>query len=82
VLPVGIWFALTACGYVVMTMRALDPQRVNEAGLVGVMKSHGVTMMAIELMLLGAFTIAAIATDDFWVRRFNTTNDRKQKELP
>ena len=69
-LPVGVLFALTACAFVVMTMQGLDPQRAEEIGLVQLMANRGVAIMLGELAILGALTIAAIATDDFWTRRF------------
>jgi len=81
-LPAGILFVVTACAYVVMTMRTLNPHLADEAGLVSVMKQHGVTIMVIELVVLGAFTVAAIASDDFWVRRFQAANQAKRGELP
>jgi hypothetical protein len=78
-LPVGVCFVVTACAYVVMTMRGLDPRLANEAGLVGVMNHHGVLIMMAELAVLGVFTVAAIASDDFWVRRFEAANARGRK---
>jgi hypothetical protein len=69
-LPVGVIFSLTACAFIVMTMRGLDPQSGDEAGLVGLMARHGVVIMGVELALLGLLTIAAISSDDFWLRRF------------
>jgi hypothetical protein len=76
-LPAGVAFALTACAYVVMTMRGLDPRIANEAGLVGVMNHHGVSIMMTELAVLGVLTFAAIFSDDFWMRRFEAAEERK-----
>jgi formate-dependent nitrite reductase membrane component NrfD len=76
-LPVGVLFALTACAFVVMMMQAGGPQRVAEDGLIRVMERHGIAIMTLELGLLAIFTIAAIATDDFWVRRFEATGARE-----
>jgi hypothetical protein len=69
-LPVGAIFALTACAFVVMTLRALEPQPMEETGMVVVMQRHGVMIMTVELAVLGILTVAAIASDGFWVRRF------------
>jgi uncharacterized membrane protein len=82
-LPVGVVFALTACAFVVMTMRGRDPQHVEQTGLVGLMEHHGVMMMIVELVVLAVLTFAAIASDDFWVRRFEAVRQRqgKTKEL-
>ncbi len=73
-LPVGIAFALTACAFVVMTMRGLDPQNEESTGLIQLMERHGVIIMIGELTLLGLLTFAAIATDDFWQRRFDAAH--------
>ncbi len=76
-LPVGVLFALTACAFVVMTMQGADPQRPAEIGLVALMAKHGVAIMVGELAVLGTLTIAAIATDDLWTRRFEAAQARQ-----
>jgi hypothetical protein len=75
-LPVGVLFALTACAFVVMTMRGQDPQRGAETGLVAILAEHGVWIMGVELGALAILTVAAIASDDFWMRRLARANDR------
>ena len=72
-LPVGVLFAVTACAFVVMTMQGADPQRAEETGLIALMSRHGVMIMLVELAVLGVLTLAAIATDDFWTRRFEAS---------
>jgi hypothetical protein len=79
VLPVGTLFAVTACAYLVMTMLGLDPQHVEPTGLVRLMDRHGIVIMLAELALLGLLTVAAIATDDFWVRRFEAAEKPNSK---
>jgi hypothetical protein len=79
VLPVGILFAITACAYLVMTLLGLDPQHAEATGLVRLMDRHGVVIMLAELALLGLLTVAAIATDDFWMRRFEAAENQKQQ---
>ena len=69
---VGIAFALTACAYSVMTVRGLDPHSVDEGGLVGIMDRHGLTIMIVELVVLGLLTCAAIGTDNYWISRFES----------
>jgi hypothetical protein len=83
-IPVGVIFALTACSYMVMTYRGLDPHSANEVGLPGLMNHYGLTIMGVELALLGILTIAAIATDDFWTRRFEAAQarDNSKPEAP
>ena len=71
-LPVGVLFGITACAFVVMTMQGLDPQRAEETGLIRLMARHGVAIMVSELAVLGLLTIAAITTDEFWTRRFES----------
>lgn len=68
-LVVGVVFAISACAYGVMTVRGLDPQRADEGGLVGLMDQHGLTIMVVELVLLGLLTVLAIGTDEYWSRR-------------
>jgi hypothetical protein len=76
-LPAGVLFAVTACAFVVMTMQGADPQRGEETGLIRLMARHGMLIMLVELAVLGVLTIAAIASDDFWTRRFEARNSEK-----
>jgi hypothetical protein len=76
-LPAGVLFAITACAFVVMTMQSADPQREQAAGLIRLMARHGMLIMLVELVVLGVLTIAAIATDDFWTRRFGSRESEK-----
>jgi len=78
-LPVGVAFALTACAFVVMMMRGSNPQHAEETSLIRLMELHGVSIMSVELAVLAALTIAAIATDDYWVRRFEAAESRRTK---
>jgi hypothetical protein len=70
-LPVGVLFVITACAYAVMTVQGLDPQRGPEAGLVGLMARQGTVIFLVELAVLAVLTIAAIATDEYWMRKNN-----------
>ena len=65
---VGVAFALSACAYGVMTVRGLDPHHADEGGLVGLMDQHGLTILVVELVLLGLLTALAIGTDEYWSR--------------
>jgi hypothetical protein len=78
-IPVGVIFAVTASSYMVMTFRGLDPHSMNEQGLPGLMNHWGMTIMGVELALLGVLTVAAIATDDFWTRRFEAAQNATTK---
>lgn len=76
-LPVGIAFAITACAYVVMTVRGSDPHQAEATGLIALLEQHGVAILIVEIVLLGLLTFAAIASDDFWTRRFEKRNQRQ-----
>ena len=65
-LVVGVVFAITACAYCVMTVRGLDPHSVDDEGLMGLMRQHGLTILVGELAALGVLTFAAIGTDGYW----------------
>ena len=68
--PAGIVFAVTACAYGVMTVRGLDPHHAANDGLIRLMEQRGLVILVVELALLAVLTVAAIGTDDFWMRRF------------
>ena len=82
--PVGVMFAITACAYLVMSMRVLDPRRAEDTALIGLLERHGTTILVIELVVLGVLTVAAIASDDFWMKRFESTGEREsnREEAP
>jgi hypothetical protein len=68
---VGVAFAITACAYGVMTfieLRGIMPA-AGRGVLIEFMKSHGVKLLAGELLILAVATTGAIATDRFWQRR-------------
>jgi hypothetical protein len=69
-LPMGVLFALTACAYVVMMVKTSGPGAEDATRLVQFMERHGILLMVAELAALGVLTVAAIASDDFWTRRF------------
>ena len=79
-IPVGVVFALTACMYVVMMVRAIGPQPGEATGMVQWMERHGMTTIIAELAALGVLTAAAIASDDFWTRRFESKQPRSGLE--
>ena len=75
-LPAGIVFAITACAYVVMTVRGSDPQQSEATGLIALLEQHGLAILIGEIALLGLLTFAAIASDDFWTRRHEAAQQR------
>ena len=72
---VGIAFAITACAYGVMTVRLLDPRMADEGGMVGLMDRHGLKLLVGELSVLAVLTVAAITSDDYFVRRAQRLSD-------
>jgi len=82
-LPAGVLFAITACAFVVMTLKGGDPQVGESTGLMQLLDRHGVLILVIELAVLGVLTAGAIVTDDFWTRRFETAQSRaNEQEAP
>lgn len=80
-LPVGILFAITACAYVVMMVQTADARQAEPMGLIAALEQHGVAILIVQLVVLGVLTFAAILSDDFWTRRFETRrqmNDERQ----
>ncbi len=72
---VGFAFVVTACAYGMMAYRDVTAaDGVGSAGLLHLMNAHGGTILAVEVVLLGLFTVGAIGTDEFWQRRQAATN--------
>ena len=77
----GVMFCLTACAYGVMTVQALQGVDFGTRDSAGAwlnrqMDAHGVTIMAIEIAVLGFSTIAAISTDRFFTVRGYSDADK------
>lgn len=73
-LMVGLLFFVTATAYFVMTLRADRFGRGAQQGqpgnaLMQFMDEHGGQLLTGELLVLGAFTFGAMATDGYWSRR-------------
>lgn len=67
---IGIAFSVTACAYMVMTVRGLKPADPAQAsGLITFLERHGFTLLMVELGVLALATVLAMATDDYWTRR-------------
>lgn len=71
----GVAFVLTAMSFWIMSLDRLqsagpaaDGQRAPHP-LVEWLDAHGMTALAVELVLLGIGTVGAIGTDDYWQRR-------------
>lgn len=80
---IGIAFTLTACAYGVMAFKVVRTKaEVAEDGegaaLLTYLDEHGATLMAVEVALLALCTVAAMATDRYWIRR----DERRAKQSP
>lgn len=82
----GIAFALTACAYSVMTLKAVrrtsDPQSADGTVLLEFLDEHGAALMAAELVLLAITTVAAISTDRYWMQRAYDEHQAGQASRP
>ena len=85
-IPVGVAFVISATAYGVMMVRDTagsdsgTPQ--EETGLLGFMDQHGVSILGIEVGLLGVFSLCAIGTDEFWFRRAAAKSKTPSSQLP
>lgn len=81
-LPVGVLFALTACAYAAMAVRALDVQRGEPSGLMRLLAERGLAILVVELAVLGVLCLAAIASDGYWERRHASRQSSEMPDLP
>lgn len=82
---IGIAFTLTACAYGVMAFKVVrTKERAADqpagAALLTYLDEHGAKLMAIELALLGLCSVAAMATDRYWIRREEKRASEMQRE--
>jgi hypothetical protein len=79
---VGLVFVITAAAYGVMATResraAISGEPVADHALMRWMHDHGNTALLTELVILGAATFGAIATDDYWQRRAERSKIKPQ----
>ena len=82
----GIAFAVTACAYSVMTLKAVRPGDAQEStggtALLAFIDQHGGQLMGGELALLAVATVGAIATDRYWMRRAYNEHRQQHPEPP
>ncbi|HRX79329.1 MAG: hypothetical protein H6821_14615 [Planctomycetaceae bacterium] len=70
----GVFFVVTACSYLVMTVNARDTSlggqdAASSKRFVEIVDRYGFAALMIELGVLAGATFAAIATDEYWTRR-------------
>jgi hypothetical protein len=67
----GVAFGITACAYVVMTVKMSTAAGIASAGdlpAVKFMSEHGGTVLIVELVVLAVTSFAAMATDSYWIK--------------
>jgi len=67
---VGVAFAFTALGYGVMSVKMLEPAKLEarDSAFIDFFDEHGAMLFLVELVLLAVLTLLAITTDGFWTR--------------
>jgi|EndMetStandDraft_5_1072996.scaffolds.fasta_scaffold1015289_1 hypothetical protein len=75
----GTAFAITACAYCVMTVRAVSPSASSAADSWGgkvmqFLDDYGMWLMLGEIVVLAIATIGAISTDRYWMKRASQKN--------
>jgi hypothetical protein len=69
----AVLFCITACSYCVMILKRSAEATFQEAGeaggLVGFLDTYGAYALSALVLTLAVFTVAAMATDDYWTRR-------------
>ena len=89
----GVLFVMTACSYLVMTIQGRDmstggSETPSRRRFVELVDRYGFTALMIELGTLAGATFAAIATDEYWMRRARSEaeqgadEDRQEGETP
>ena len=85
-LVAGVIFVVTACSYLVMTIKGRDTslgrqEDPSSKRFVEIVDRYGFAALMIELGVLAGATFAAIATDEYWTRRGDyEAQQRKNKE--
>ena len=68
----GVVFGITACAYGVMTVKMSTVEGIASTSQSPVMKflnDHGLTVLLVELALLGVACFAAMGTDSYWAKK-------------
>ncbi len=73
---VGFAFVVTVCAYWLMSLAVIrDPLGESPRdGLLGFLEEHGTALLISEVAALMVLCLAAIATDDFWMRIWDRRN--------
>lgn len=78
----GVAFTLTACAYGILMVRAQDPRSAGTVGaspLLAFLDKNGFVLLMAELAVLTIAGVAAMATDDYWTARRNSSSKQSAK---
>lgn len=84
-LVAGVIFVVTACSYLVMTIKGRDTslgrqEDPSSKRFVEIVDRYGFAALMIELGVLAGATFAAIATDEYWTRRADYETQQRKNE--
>lgn len=85
-LAVGLIFLVTVSAYGVLTVKMMSPESAGEivaaqSGIMFLLDQYGVTLLLIELAVLGVLTAAAIGSDDYWQARAEKNAQRSSADV-
>ena len=67
---VSVVFAVTACAYGVMALRAISPATAGgRHPLLEFLDHHGMVLLMVEVAVLAAVSFLAMGTDRYWTER-------------
>ncbi len=83
----GVAFTLTACAFGLLLLRSQRPEGLPAQGqsgyeLMELLNHHGVTIMLVELVGLGIFTVAAIWLDHVRGEKIRAAREAQNKTPP
>lgn len=77
--PVGVAFVVTSFSFGMMAYQQAQPGAISLDGKVGLMPlldRHGMMIIGVEVALIALFSCGAIATDEYWQRRDDKTDQK------
>ena len=78
---VGVVFGFTALGYGVMSVKMLEPSKLEarDSAFIEFFDEHGTMLFLVELALLAVLTLLAITTDGYWTRLAERRRAKKEE---
>lgn len=82
----GVFFVVTACSYLVMTIKGRDAslgarEDPSSKRFVEIVERYGFAALMVELGVLAGATFAAIATDEYATRRQEREAQRPESDV-